>query len=198
MNFTKFLRNEINLKRQENRNLLFKKSNSKLLFKKIKKYKLRYSDDRNTYDILQEIRSSIYLQNILSIDPLKQNICEKSQLKYIHSKNINISKQNTKLYIHNGEFYTSKPSPSSIKSIDATIIINDKKYYCYLKYINENGGAQDNQYNDCKLFLQECLKFIEEKFILIVDGTYFSTKKINELESFQTNNVLIKNSDNII
>lgn len=122
MDFNNFLHNEINLKRQENRNLLFKKSNSKLLLIKIEKYKIKYSDDRNIDDILQEIHSSIYLQNILSKDPLKQNICEKSQLKYIHSKNINISKQNTKLYIHNGEFYTSKP-PSSIKSIDSTIVI---------------------------------------------------------------------------
>jgi hypothetical protein len=33
--------------------------------------------------------------------------------------------------------------------------------------------------------------------MLIVDGPYFSTKKINELESFHTNNILIKTSDNL-
>ena len=201
MNFTTFLHNEINLKRQENRNLLFKKSNIKLLLIKIEKYKIKYSDDRNIDDILQEIHSSPYLQNILSKDPLKQNICEKSQIKYIQNINngVNLEKPYKPIYIHNGEFLNIKTRECSIKSIDAIITINDKTYYSYLKYINETGGAQDNQYNDCKLFLRECLTFTEEHFfMLIVDGPYFSTKKMNELESFQTNNILIKNSDNII
>ena len=130
---------------------------------------------------------------------MKQNICEKTQIKYILNKNIGITKQIRPLYIHNGEFTNSKPETSNIKSIDAIIVMNNKKYYCYLKYINESGGSQDNQYNDCKLFLKECLTFTEYYFMLIVDGNYFSIKKMNELRTIQSSNsfLIITTSDEL-
>ncbi len=83
MNFIDFLKQEIKNKQQENRKELFKNSNLKALLKKISLYKEKYNDDRENNIILDEITQSVYLQNILSKDPMKQNICEKSQIKYI-------------------------------------------------------------------------------------------------------------------
>lgn len=80
------------------------------------------------------------------------------------------------------------------KSIDFYWEYNNYKFYASHKYIKESGGAQDNQYNDIKHFIENANKNSESfvKFLAICDGDYFNltdakfkNEKITKLESLK-------------
>jgi hypothetical protein len=90
---------------------------------------------------------------------------------------------------------------SSRSNIEATKTIDAKNGndFISLKYVQDAGGAQDNQVNDVKKFLEEAIKYTENNknnytFTAIVDGEYIESK-ILELKQFTNDKVKIHTSD---
>lgn len=131
-------------------------------------------------DIIENIKTNKLYASFFCKNPLKQNLAEKTQYIILKTKFPDIKKCN--LYLNKGKLITQKLNMS--KSIDF-ISESTNTYFC-CKYINDCGGAQDNQFNDIKLFLNECknLKINTSKNIniyLMLNGNYFNKNKINEL-----------------
>lgn len=68
------------------------------------------------------------------------------------------------------------------------------------KYIEESGGAQDNQINTIIHFLKEARLVLNKhktryNFVAIVDGDYIESK-LNELYKFTDKNISVYTSDN--
>ena len=144
----------------------------------------------NENDIIENIKINKLYASFFCKNPLKQNLAEKTQyiiLKSLREKEPNgvllkpkfpdIKKCN--LYLHKGKLVNQKLNMS--KSIDF-VSESTNTYFC-CKYINEYGGSQDNQYNDIKLFLNECknIKNTNINICLVLNGKYFTKNKILEL-----------------
>jgi len=83
------------------------------------------------------------------------------------------------------------PHDKPAKSVDFFWTIKNKKeeiinFYAFHKYIEESGGAQDNQFNEIK----KCIEVsrngnqeIKRRIIFICDGAYFTDKKIKVLKN---------------
>lgn len=140
----------------------------------------------------QEILDSIIISNTAAYafakDPLRQDIAENFQYDWIvkNKNKPNLRKLSSggsnAIYLVEGEIVTGmskKPGGSkATKSIDFQ---NDNEYY-YAKYTETCGGAQDNQCNDGKKFVEQanlyCNKHQDNKvFILLVDGGYYTEEK---------------------
>lgn len=146
------------------------------------------------YDIvINKIKKDELYASFFAKDPLKQNVAKKLQLELLQKVNINCnnlptSGKNT-FYLNNGKL-TKKKSIDSTKSLD--FYDEKEKTFYYAKYTNENGGAQDNQYNDVKKFIKEASKYCNlnndnYKFVLLIDGNYYTKRKIKCLTKFITN-----------
>ena len=156
--------------------------------KKIPKWldiKIQNESDRKGYnyeDIIDEIKNSRLYASCFAKDPMKQNIAEKIQMILLKKIYPEIKKLpnggKNALYISNGKL-SNKKGKSTAKSID----FKYNEVLFYAKYTKERGGAQDNQYNDCKNFIREAKKFTCNKylFVLVIDGDYYDEEKINNL-----------------
>ena len=138
----------------------------------------------------EEILDSIIISNTVAYafakDPLKQNFAETFQYDWVVKNKPDLRKlssgRSNAIYLVNGEMITGiskKPEGSkATKSIDFQ---NDNEYY-YAKHTEICGGAQDNQCNDGKKFVEQanlyCNTHQDNKvFILLVDGGYYSEEK---------------------
>ena len=67
---------------------------------------------------------------------------------------------------------------STAKTIDFSWTTNGKQIYASHKYTKEGGGAQDNQYADIKVFVDEAnhSDLPNTIFLAIVDGDYYKKK----------------------
>lgn len=164
---------------------------SKWLVRKIENYIERFALNSSVEDILVKIKEDYLFAATFAKDPGRQNIAEIVQLeeisKYCEVKKLSNTGKNA-LYISNNKVNSTK---GETKSLDA--IINDT--YCSLKYTNEDGGTQDNQRTDIKLFLNVA-KNCKEDFAAIVDGIYWE-KHLPELkrEYAEYGNLWIGTSD---
>jgi len=140
----------------------------------------------NENDIIENIKNNKFYASFFCKNPLKQNLAENIQFKLLKPKYLDIKKCN--LYLHKGKLIDKKLNLS--KSIDF-ISESNNSYFC-CKYINEKGGSQDNQYNDIKLFLNECknIKNTNINICLVLNGKYFTKNKILELQKiYKFNNI---------
>lgn len=125
-------------------------------------------------------------------DPLKQNFAELFQHDYLRDVKgkTEIAKMSSggkkAHYLIDGEMVSGlskKPSGSnSTKSIDFQC---DNEYY-YAKHTSAEGGAQDNQCDDGKRFIEQAniyaTKHNDDKvFILLVDGEYYNDARKNKI-----------------
>lgn len=139
----------------------------------------------NFLNNISEIREAAYA---FAKDPLKQNFAETFQYKYVRDEKNkpNIKKLSSggksAIYLVNGEMVTGltrKPSGSNAtKSID----FQDGDVYYYAKVTNGSGGAQDNQCNDGKCFIEQANIYAsnhqdQKKFILLVNGTHYTDSR---------------------
>jgi hypothetical protein len=125
-------------------------------------------------------------------DPLKQNFAELLQHAYL--RDVKGKTEITKMvdkgkkayYLVDGEMVSglsNKPSGSnSTKSLDFQC---DNEYY-YAKHTSAKGGAQDNQCDDGKRFIEQAniyaAKYNDDKvFILLVDGAYYNDARKNKI-----------------
>lgn len=127
-------------------------------------------------------------------DPLKQNFAELFQHDYL--RDVKGKSAITKMsgggkkahYLIDGEMVSGlskKPSGSnSTKSIDFQC---DNEYY-YAKHTSAEGGAQDNQCDDGKRFIEQSNIYVSQHdddkvFILLVDGAYYNDVRKNKIRA---------------
>ena len=127
-------------------------------------------------------------------DPLKQNFAELFQHDYL--RDVKGKSAITKMsgggkkahYLIDGQMVSGlskKPSGSnSTKSIDFQC---DNEYY-YAKHTSAEGGAQDNQCDDGKRFIEQANIYAtqhddDKVFILLVDGAYYNDARKNKIRA---------------
>lgn len=138
--------------------------------------------------ILNELRTqNRFAARLFCKDPLKQNFAEQFQLNWIKTHGIPdigglSSGGKNALYLSDGELKTglkNKPTGSNAtKSFDFRSDAHDM--WCYAKYTNEEGGAQDNQHADGLRFIEQAVNYMKKnpesmtKWIFIADGAYYN------------------------
>jgi hypothetical protein len=204
MNFDEYLSEKIFIQRKENLEEVYKQIKTLTFNKLDKNLKQKIQNKHKSYSFLlnfdeyyKKLQSDILFCVGLEKDPLKQNISEKLQIEYFNKKN-----KSEKIYKPPKHLYLDIENCKS-KSFDG--IIKNKKAeilgYCYLKYIKDAGGAQDNQVKDIETFISECINCIDkyknkEKFYIIVDGQY-GKSKINKLMKLLETDKLKDNKNRI-
>lgn len=138
------------------------------------------SEQKFVNDTLQRIHAGDPCTCMLYLkDPLKQNIAEKTQIEYLQLKTgFYVQKLNTRELSLNASGRIIEGNVQGIKSID--FIINARhKYYGFLKYTKENGGAQDNQCNDALHFIEAAILNQDPNtyFLIGLDGDYYQRVK---------------------
>jgi hypothetical protein len=140
-----------------------------------------------------------YFRAFFSKDPKKQNFYEKTLADYIRNLQFVFdfrelaSSGKDALYLDRGmirkesDYFEDKPA----KSIDFCWKLKDKKNqeikcYAFHKYIEESGGAQDNQFFDIKNCIEKGRSSSPNPRLVIFficDGEYFSQRKIEILKN---------------
>lgn len=154
--------------------------------------------------ILTSIVSDQVAATKLAKSSTRQGLAEHLQIKYLREvRGFNINKLADNgigsVRIYNGNFVLNSfyVHPGATKSIDALI----GRDYISLKYVNESGGAQDNQIEDVKKFLVEACKYVKNRknksFTAIVDGAYIESK-MSMLNIYTNDMVRVFNSDTYI
>ena len=198
---------EIKEQIKENLRECEKKLESKEYRTKIKEWCQKFDFDFNL--IFAKAKNDPYFRAFFAKDPKKQNIYEKIMAKYINSlsfvsdfQNLSSGGKNA-LYLDRGvirkgsEYPHNKPA----KSVDFywTItnerqgLVGDQKgeiiqFYAFHKYIEESGGAQDNQFKEIKNCIEVGRNGSQEsnrRVIFICDGAYFTDKKVKELKNLK-------------
>ena len=119
---------------------------------------------------------------MFATDPTKQRFHEKLAKCFIEKingvENLELL-PNSKLYLVSGKIKDkkelTKENPPKAKSLDFFWQYDDYKIYVSHKYTKDEGGAQENQYNDLKTFIEEANKCNAENtvFIAIADGEFY-------------------------
>lgn len=135
----------------------------------------------------QEVENKIQNDELFAVfftkDPLRQNIGEKVFCEYLNVKTLPQSGKNAIRFSVKGEIISSKEL-NCPKAADFHI----GSYYIMQKYTGENnGGAQDNQYEDVVHFLT--LGSTNHKVCACVDEWYWEQNgKRKELQKLFSNN----------
>ena len=137
--------------------------------------------------ILQKIKDDVFYRSIFRKEPSRQSIHEKTQYdyikKYLYGDVVKLKDNTyiTKTTIQNNIIRSSDSS----KTFD--VYIPSKKCYGILKYIELNGGAQDNQYKDVVIFLENIISYLNNNseqifsFSFFLDGKFFTEEKFEKL-----------------
>lgn len=142
------------------------------------------------------------LLTFLMKDPKRQNIYERVFYEEIQNAGFNIKKLNSNgkkaCYIFKDQILTGSEiisngfnKPKELKSLDFSITLDNHTIYIVNKYTNENGGAQDNQYNDVITQLKEIGDLTENKVWFCLDGKYYTKQKIDALKKINNNAVIL-------
>lgn len=127
-----------------------------------------------------------------AIDPKRQRIHAKMAAEWIESLDTvcdfrKLAKSgNNALYItHNGEIKRSAQSTLS-KSLDFEWVTGSTLFYASHKYTEEGGGSQNTQFGEVKTLLKHFQKSTDKAlFLMIVDGTYYTDERMQELKKFE-------------
>jgi hypothetical protein len=151
--------------------------------------------------IFAKAQSDPHFRAFFAKDPKKQNIYEKTLGKYINSfpfvfnfQQLSSGGKNA-LYIDRGVIRRGSeyPHEKPAKSVDFFWNIKSKKgeiinFYAFHKYIEESGGAQDNQFNEIK----KCIEVgrngsqeVNRRVVFVCDGVYFTDEKIKILKNLK-------------
>ena len=190
---------EIKEQIKENLRECEKNLESKEYHAKIKEWCNKFGFDFDL--VFDKAKNDPYFRAFFAKDPKKQKIYEKIIAKHINSLSF-VSKFQTlssagkkALYIDRGvirkgnEYPHNKPA----KSVDFCWTIKNEKgeiinFYAFHKYIEESGGAQDNQFKEIK----NCIEVgrngsqeVNRRVIFICDGAYFTEQNIRELKNLK-------------
>lgn len=129
-------------------------------------------------------------------DPSKQNLTEKMFAELISNiegvEDFEDLSSSTNVYLQNGKLVRLTNRPINLKTVDYMFEYKSKRYICTQKYTNEKGGAQDNQYHDVALFLQQSIGLprAEGIAVALVDGDYYTIPKIVALQQINRNAIV--------
>ena len=144
--------------------------------------------------ILESIKTDTMIRATFRKDATRQTIHEKAQIEWIlQHQHIDVVKMSSGINgtcLSKNKFHVitkTTPRPSdATKTFD--VYVPSKKMFGILKYTSCPGGAQDNQFNDVKHFISQAVGYLidnaaaEEIFSAYLDGPYYISKKIKELE----------------
>ena len=208
MDFNSFLENKIKASKKINDQDTIEQAErkDKELVKKVEKYRLNEltEEERSikTVDvILQSIITDIITRSIFRKDPTKQSIHEKAQIEWIQMKKysdaIKIPADGNGTCLSNNNLHiitkNSPRPPDATKTLD--VHIPSKNIYATLKYTNESGGSQDNQFRDVKHFIVQAVGYLShnesaiENFAFYLDGAYYKPSKMKELNDMVPENI---------
>ena len=196
------------LKQQSENNALVRdqvRQRDKNIMQKIQTFCERSGFDFD--DVIQKINADEMFAYTFATDPARQNLFEKLAAEYIQCigfisdfKKLPGSGANT-MYIVNGSLIdgvhlSASGGATEAKSIDFFWKYKEKQFYAFHKYTRQSGGAQDNQYNDMKAFINNANSSTNQNyyFMAIADGEYFNTQngkagisKIENLKNLANN-----------
>lgn len=185
-NFVKFMNEVISKKWKENidelKKEIIEEKYSKALIRKIQNECNRkgYPYDK----ILEKIKDDEMYASFFAKNPMKQSLFEEQQLFFLKKICEKVSKLptsgNNSIYLENGKLIKGRTKGLSTKSLD--FFDSEANIYFYAKYTNEEGGSQDNQFVDCKIFIHEANEYCKNnldniKFFALLDGMYFNEKR---------------------
>lgn len=159
-----------------------------------KKLKLFISKNNMTeqYVIENLLSNNLFALLHFTKDPIKQNIVENTMKQFVLDSEIKIKKPKNyeSIRFKDGDCHIGFEKKSGYcKSVDFVCGTD----YIYCKYINENGGSQDNQYNEVLFCIKEALKYTEKhkiKFYFILEGKFFE-KKMKYLTEYINENLIV-------
>ena len=168
------------------------------------------SEYTNVKTILRKITKDFDFASFLAKPSAKQNSSEKTQILYSKRRGINLKKlpgtgnKTWRFILKNGEF-GQFPKKEGITSHSIDFICNDgKKYVDYImgKVITNQGGGQNQQRgemheltNAMKLYIKSNPK-TNIRFVILMDGDNFDKNGFKEYKRYESNRIVITNSDN--
>ena len=186
---------------KKNISLVRKEINKEDFILKIQNHAIKF--ERSFEEIKEKIMIDDMYAEIFAKDPAKQNIYEKTAAKYLSSvdyiENFENLPNNAKVFVYNGKIVSR--SYNNMKSIDFIFNVGKYNFYAQHKYIKAlYGGAQDNQYTDVRIFLNNCNRINEgdNYFIAICDGPYFRDKISSLNLEFGSSRVIAMTIDDVI
>lgn len=166
--------------------------------------KLAYSTVDYLKGAPEEIQSLLF--SYWAKNPKRQSFAEKAFYCYLQElEKIKILDKVSKLpnkskWVVNGEIVDRYPEKTPVKSVDFKTCLKNKTLYIWHKYIEEAGGAQDNQFYDILNCSKNCSlnKDKSTYFLFVCAGDYFTDKKINILKtSVSTKNIIFIDTLNL-
>ena len=176
-----------------------RKKNIKIFIERVKKLdenpdlkeKLVGWCERYDYDFKELLKKLKKTDDILVVgqfakDPGRQNFHEDMAYEYllklpVISGQERLSKGKNAKFVVGGKIKNDKGT-ANIKSLDCYFFYEyrDKKleFYTSNKYTKSSGGAQDNQFNDLKEFMNEARNVTDKNIFLlaVADGDYYQSK----------------------
>ena len=151
---------------------------------KITQYCERWNE--NFDEIKSKILQDVQFARFFIKDPKRRNVYELFAIDYMVTE---LKKDVIKLSaagsearcLEEGQVVFGSSTSKTTKSIDFMEKRDGNIYYYTHKYIDADGGAQDNQFRDMVHFANEAKKYVEQHqdnvhFILLADGPYFERK----------------------
>ena len=162
----------------------------KNLLKRIQTYASRF--EYSTKTVERKIRADRMFRLNFVTEPRRQKIHEKIAAKWLWEQaglNVEVLPQAGKdaLYVEGGKIVQvpkeEKRKPS--KALDFRWTYNGTIFYAMHKYTKESGGDQDNQFKEMEELLGNFYRATNPSNVLvvIVDGPYYTEKKIEELRN---------------
>lgn len=178
MTFEKLLRINIDKRIEENKKEFKKYLESSAGIKKINNCLNNNKDLEGIENIKQDaLNGNPYAIALLRKNPKRQNVSENTFFEFTKLDKL------PQTCVNSIRIGNSKAADFKIG-----------KYLGTQKYIEEAGGAQDNQLNDAILFAKEC-NVINQKCIICIDGKYGKDKIRKMLKG--DSNIIITNADEL-
>ena len=144
-------------------------------------------------DVIAALRKCEVLRYYFAKDPQKQRMHENAAAAFISAiSGIGDFSQlpargDSAVYATRGEIVSTaqlhrlrraEPTRTYSKSVDFAWRFGGKQFYACHKHTEETGGAQANQANDARLFLQECAQNNKPEcvFVALCDGAFYGGK----------------------
>ena len=213
MKFEDYYNQKIKEKWNENINHVKKQIHYKIIPKELYKKIQNEANEKNftIHELIEGIKNNNIIASFFAKKPLRQNIPENTQLEFIQTKYPSTFKlkqmSSESLIVKNGKICNKKKKKDTFstetKAIDFYDPIHD--IYYFAKYINKEGGFQDNQYNEIISCINQIQIYLEKnknkrypkKFTIVVDGPYIN-KRFQKLKEYENDILHIVNSDDFL
>ena len=164
--------------------------------------------------ILQDIKTNTMIRALFRKDATRQTIHESAQVEWIQKHQypdaVKMPAGANGTCLSDNKFHVI--SKTNLRPSQATktfdLHVPSKKIFGVLKHTTVPGGAQDNQFADVKHFMRQAVGYLnenpdaEERFVFYLDGAYYISKKIKELDdmipSTLKQRILLTNCESIL